>query len=76
MKFLLFLVIVLLGVWLWRSGRRSDKPSRPETSAPPPAGPQDMVRCARCGVHLPHNEAVVGRIGLYCSDEHRLQTEP
>lgn len=76
MKFLLFLAIVLLGVWLWRSGRRSDTPSRPEVSTPPPAGPQDMVRCARCGVHLPHDEAVVGRIGLYCSNEHRQQAEP
>ncbi len=76
MKFLLFLAIVLLLAWLWRSGRRGAKPSQPEASAPPPAGPQDMVRCARCGVHLPHNEAVVGRIGLYCGNEHRQQAEP
>ena len=75
MKFLLFLAIVLLGVWLWRSGRRGHTPSQTDTSAPPP-GPQDMVRCTRCGVHLPHNEAVVGRIGLYCGDEHRQQAEP
>ena len=77
MKFLLFLVIVLLGVWLWRSGRRGNNPSQAETSEPPPtAGPQDMVPCARCGMHLPHNEAVVGRIGLYCSNEHQQQAEP
>ncbi len=76
MKLLLFLAIVLLLAWLWRSGRRGAKPSQPETSAPPPAEPQDMVRCARCGVHLPHNEAVVGRIGLYCGNEHRQQAEP
>lgn len=76
MKFLLFLAIVLLAVWLWRSGRRGD--SRPDQSATPtpPPGPQEMVRCARCGVHLPHSDAVVGRIGLYCSQEHRQQTEP
>jgi uncharacterized protein len=75
MKFLLFLAIVLLVVWLWRSGRRSEK--RPEEAAPPaPPGPQEMVSCAHCGVHLPHGEAVVGRIGLYCSSEHRQIAEP
>jgi uncharacterized protein len=76
MKFLLLLAIVLLLVWLWRSGRRetssSDQPSQP--AAPP--SPQEMVCCARCGVHLPHSDAVVGRIGLYCSQEHRQLTEP
>jgi uncharacterized protein len=75
MKFLLFLAIGLLVVWLWRSGRRSDDPSDPATPPPPP-GPQEMVRCAHCGVHLPHSDAVVGRIGLYCSPEHRQNAEP
>lgn len=76
MKFLLLLAIALLLVWLWRSSRReassSDQPERP--AAPP--GPQEMVRCARCGVHLPHGDAVVGRIGLYCSREHQQLAEP
>lgn len=74
MKFLLFLAIVLLVVWLWRSGRRSEE--RSDQAAPPtPTGPQEMVRCAHCGVHLPHGDAVVGRIGLYCSPEHRQLAE-
>jgi len=77
MKFLLFLAIALLVVWLWRSGRRSDSPSDQATSTPPtPPGPQEMVRCAHCGVHLPHSDALVGRIGLYCSKEHQQQAEP
>ncbi|QKO22881.1 PP0621 family protein [Rhodoferax sp. BAB1] len=77
MKFLLFLVIALLVVWLWRSGRRSDSPSDQATPTPPtPPGPQEMVRCAHCGVHLPHGDAIVGRIGLYCSKEHQQQAEP
>lgn len=75
MKFLLFLAIVLLVVWLWRSGRRSEQ--RSDQAAPPaPPGPQEMVRCAHCGVHLPHGDAIVGRIGLYCSSEHRQLAEP
>lgn len=74
MKFLLFLAIFLLAVWLWRSGRqgvdRSDnKPAAPQS-------PQEMVRCAYCGVHLPRSDALTGRAGLYCSAEHRHSAEP
>lgn len=37
-------------------------------------GPQAMVACAHCGVHLPRAEAVADGAGrLYCGDEHRLQ---
>lgn len=76
MRFLLLLAVVLLVVWLWRSGRRD----APGADHPPPPGtapdPQEMVCCAHCGVHLPRSDAVVGRIGLYCSDEHRLSAEP
>ena len=75
MKVLLFLAIAMLAVWLFRSGRRERmKQDRPEPPTAPP-GPQEMVRCARCGVHLPRNEAVVGRLGLYCSPEHRDAAE-
>lgn len=75
MKFLLFLAVVLLGVWLWRSGRRKEPAERADTP-PPASGPQDMVRCAHCGVHLPQGDAIVGRIGYYCSPEHRQLAEP
>jgi len=75
MKFLLFLAIVLLVAWLWRSGRRGDK--RPDQAAPPPqASTQEMVRCAHCGVHLPKTDAVLDPAGrAYCSAAH-LQAGP
>ncbi len=73
MKFFVVLGVVLLAVWLWRSGRRD----RPGPDHPPPPGdPQEMVRCARCGVHLPRSDAVIGRLGYYCSPEHRQHAEP
>lgn len=74
MKFLLLLAFVLLVVWLLRSGRRRTDASAADTPSAPP-GPQEMVRCAHCGVHLPHGDALVGRIGLYCSPEHRQLAE-
>jgi uncharacterized protein len=76
MKFLLFLAIVLLLAWLWRSGRRKQERPGPESPPTTPSAPQEMVRCARCGLHLPQADAVVGRIGQYCSHEHRQQAEP
>jgi len=79
MKFFVILGVVLLAVWLWRSGRRDhrgpDRPA-PPASPPPPGDPQEMVRCAHCGVHLPRSDAVIGRIGYYCSPEHRQHAEP
>lgn len=77
MKFLLLLAVVLLAAWAWRSARR-DAPGADRPPSPPPAppDPQEMVRCAHCGVHLPRGDAVVGRIGLYCSQEHRQSAEP
>lgn len=75
MRALLVLAIVVLAVWLWRSGRRdisgTDRPAPPAT----PPSPQEMVRCAHCGVHLPRSDAVAGRLGLYCSAEHRQSAE-
>ena len=73
MKFVLVLAVVFIGVWLWRSGRQ-DKVTRQKPTAPPP-GPQEMVRCQLCNLHLPKADAVVGRNGTYCSVEHRQSAE-
>lgn len=75
MRLLLILALVLLVAWLFRSGRRGrmTRDQSPPPTAPP--GPQEMVRCAHCGVHLPRHEAVVGRVDLYCSAEHRDAAE-
>lgn len=31
----------------------------------------DMVRCARCGLHIPANEAVAAGNRWYCCEAHR-----
>jgi len=73
MKFLLVLAVVLFGVWLFRSGRQ-DKVTRQNPPTNPP-GPQEMVSCQLCAVHVPKTDAVLGRNGLYCSAEHRQRAE-
>ncbi len=75
MKALLILLVVLGGVWLWRSRQTSapgNKPVGPQASTPQPL---DMVRCAQCGIHVPGNEAIAGKHGVYCSVDHQHQSE-
>jgi uncharacterized protein len=73
MKLFLVLAVVLLGVWLFRSGRQ-DKVTRQKPPDPAP-GPQEMVSCQLCALHFPKSDAVPGRNGLYCSTEHRQRAE-
>jgi len=37
----------------------------------PPATPESMIRCDRCGVYLPASEAVVDGDRRYCCAAHR-----
>ena len=34
-----------------------------------------MIACAQCGVHLPRDEALPGRGGVFCGDAHRAAFE-
>ena len=73
MKLLIVLLAVAAGVWLWQRGRaralRDAAAPRKSTKALP------MVRCARCGVHLPGQDAVRGSQGSYCTVAHRREAE-
>ncbi|MDD2919767.1 PP0621 family protein [Rhodoferax sp.] len=75
MKGVLLLLLVLAGVWLWRSRTSSvgQRPSPPSVEPPPTL---DTVACSRCTVHIPRIEAVQGKYGVYCCLEHLHQTEP
>lgn len=41
------------------------------TSDKPAAGAEDMVRCERCGVHLPRSEGFLSEGRYFCTDDHR-----
>lgn len=74
MKILLFLVAVFVLLWLLRGGMSRRAPPRPP--APRDAtGPQPMLACAQCGVHLPRDEALPGRGGVFCGEAHRAVFE-
>ena len=71
MKYLLLILVLVIAYMVWRNGRIERK--GPSARAPgPAAGPQEMVACEVCGVHLPRSDALPGPGGrLYCCQEHR-----
>jgi len=73
MKYLFLLLVVLVVIWALKRGRTA-KQSAPDPTAQAPK-PSEMVTCAHCGIHLPHEEAVTGQKGLYCSAEHRAAAQ-
>lgn len=74
MKYLLLLAVLAVAYLMWRNARLRDGTAAPRKPGTAPAGPQEMVSCPVCGVHLPRSEAVPGASGiLYCSNEHRLR---
>ena len=75
MKILLFVIAVVVLLWLLRGGM--NRRSGGNAAAAPPRGeaPQPIVACAQCGVHLPSNEALPGKGGVFCGDAHRAAFE-
>lgn len=74
MKSLLLLLIVLGGVWLWRS-RQQARPSSTQERPDPGVQAPVMQPCSRCGVHVPSTDAIRGTQGTYCCAEHLHQAE-
>lgn len=67
-KIILLVLGLLLVYWILKTYRR-----RVERGAarPPAGGGEDMVQCARCGVHLPRGESITTMGQYYCSPEHQ-----
>lgn len=76
MKYLLIVVLVLAVIWFVRRAQRNDAGRGEAQRRGPAAGPQDMVQCSVCSVHLPRTDALPGPDGrLYCCAEHRVRGE-
>lgn len=74
MRLLLVLLVLLVGVWLWRSNRE-EKSRLKEQKPRAAAAPLQTVGCSLCAVHVPVLEAVQGKKGAYCCLEHRQRAE-
>jgi uncharacterized protein len=74
MKYLLVLIVVVLGLWLLLRARPSTRADRPPAAKKKgPSGPAAMVACAHCDLRLPQSEAQFDAQGRpFCSEAHRL----
>jgi uncharacterized protein len=75
MKYLVLAAVLFVAYLFWRNGRLKDDRTSggARGSARPTPGPQEMVACRTCGLHLPRAEAVFGSNGEpFCCQEHRL----
>lgn len=77
MKYILLLLLLALVVFAigFRKGRPPERPPASPARPPAPPEPKGMIACARCGLHLPRDEALPGRGGQFCSAEHRAAFE-
>lgn len=73
MKYLVLFIVLVVAIGVWRGRRQGDAASPPQPERAPPPGPQDIVACARCGMHIPRTEALVLGSQAYCCAEHRQQ---
>lgn len=73
MKYLIWLLVILLVIWAVKRNRRVDNAGSKKST--PLESPSNMVTCAHCGIHLPQDEAIMGEKGLYCSAEHRSNAQ-
>lgn len=72
MKYLILIAVVMGVIWWIKLSRSATPPPSPTAAN---EGPQTMVRCAHCGLHLPQNEAVSSNQAVYCSHAHRELAE-
>ncbi len=77
MKYLVLVAIVVAVLFLAKLGRRGGRSSVQGESIKPSPLPekQALLACAHCGVHLPVNESLPGRGGVFCDEAHRSAFE-
>ena len=80
MKYLIVLIVVFVGVWVWRSNRMAISKTHRENverETERQNAKKTMVACAHCGIHLPQIEALAASSAdlrsqlWFCSTEHR-----
>jgi len=70
---ILFYILIGIMIWLlWRGGRRVGAPREPAQGG----RAEDMVACARCGVHMPRSESREEGGRLVCRDNPRCGAAP
>ena len=80
-RYLLLILFIVLVIFATRALRRlgrhdgTHSGSQATGADGPEEGGAMMLACAQCGLHLPPNEALPGKTGVYCSEAHRAMAE-
>lgn len=69
-KILIVAVVIVAAYFLMRGIRRKTDDDRGQ---PPRPEGGDMVRCLRCGIHLPRDEALGSPESYFCTAEHQRE---
>lgn len=77
MKYLLWLLVLVAVFFVLGARRARSRGSEADAPAPaaPPPPPRAMVSCAECGMHMPADEALPGKGGVFCCGGHRASFE-
>ena len=75
MKYLLILLLIAFVSFMMGVKRARPPERRSEAQPPAPPRPRNIVSCAQCGLHLPQDEALPGRGGMFCGAAHRSAFE-
>jgi uncharacterized protein len=70
-KFLFWLAIICLVIWVLRAPKRRASSMPAATPGKPAVSGEPMCRCQYCGLHIPASEAVRNAEAAFCSEEHR-----
>jgi len=68
LKILLLITFAFAVALIIRAYKRSLGKSAPPTRDPQP---ENMVKCAHCGVNMPRSEAIFSGGEFYCTPEHQ-----
>lgn len=71
MKYLVLLAVLVIVYLVWRNARQAERRKQGGAARPSSPGPQPMVSCSVCGLHLPRPDAATGSDGrFYCGPDH------
>ncbi|MDH5534499.1 MAG: PP0621 family protein [Betaproteobacteria bacterium] len=69
-KILVIVLGLLVAYWLLKRYRKGLTDQRDRSQGD---SGENMVRCARCGLHLPRSESIVADTDYFCCSEHKRQ---
>jgi uncharacterized protein len=72
MKYLLLIALFFVVLWLLRKAQASRSARHPPPAA---RAPEQMVKCAHCGVNQPVSESILTHGRYYCCAAHRHEAE-